>query len=185
MKTKTHIKQVLTNTIPIDTWIIENTISNKNNWGQKVPILSDLCDVYEENKTFDRLVYYVPFGDSARGKTKHRTLFEIRYYTTSLILSVLDNRLDENCSVKLAYEEPTMFDKLENVIWNIYTLYMIQEDITAMLGNLAILEKHVWDNALTFLHKRMSVAGRLLESTGETEQNIRNLIAEHIRDPDD
>jgi hypothetical protein len=181
-KTKNHLDLLWMHTLHIDTWIVEHITFSKNNWGQRVPIGSCLVCVHEEPHQPDVIRYdRSPRSDSKNDDDKD-ALFLLHFYNDHFEFILYDRR-NEGEGIKLQYEDPTMFDKLESLVWNARTIDYIYSDLNTMEENLRLLRNGLWDNPTKFVRKGIGGLSDVYQRVAQLEEHVRYITRYFCEDP--
>jgi len=178
-KTQDQIEKLLSSTIAIDTWVLEHIKFNLNNWKQKVPLGSEPVAIINENSAFDRIDYY-------RDPTcSGQPIFTIEYWTDGIRVTTDPHRQkgdDRDHSLKLAYDEPDFFERLESWIWNIRTVDYINANLVAIGKNLETFKDAILDDK-DLAARRIGYLVGLHEAVGRIDEAVRNLAFRFDNEP--
>lgn len=181
-KDKNQLDLLWQYTYPIDCWILEHITFSKNEWGQRIQIGSCLIQVHENPEDPDIIRY-----DRNPGKTKADddgdALFIIYFYADRAEFALYDRRNDEQ-KIRLTYEDPTMFDRLESMIWNARTIDYIYADLNAMEQNLRLLRDGLWENPQSFVRKSHNHVGALFDMISKLDAHVRNTTRKFVKEED-
>jgi len=174
-KERSQIDSLWGNTIPIDTWILENISFNKNNWHQKVPIGSKFKAFHNSTRNCDIIHYFRGPG------CKDKPIFGILYYETACVCTAETPEINngyrpalENAEITMEYTDPGFFDRLESWIWNVRTIDYIIADLHAVAHNIKEIEHKILRSKESTA-KQFSFIKRLYEKTGELDLTVREL----------
>lgn len=169
-----NIEKLWSNTIPIDTWIIEHIRFFMNEWRQSIQPGSNFLTAHGTNqhdghglvtRDYDLLSYTThPLCD--------KVLFYIRYYDD--YCSISGKKDESEDSTRLEFAHPEFFDKLEQNIWRARTIHYIMADLEAIARNLSTVRDTMWSDQDRLISSTQ--IGVLFESTGELDKSLRDLV---------
>jgi hypothetical protein len=170
-------------THPIDTWIIEHISFSKNEWGQRIQIGSCLTHIHENPDDCDIIRYDRAAGTHDNNEDAN-ALFIIYFFADRAEFALYDRREDEENRIRLTYEDPTMFDKLESMIWNARTIDYIYSDLNVMEQNLRNLRDALWYEPQKMVKKSISDLGDLFRRVSDLDAHVRKVTRRFVRDED-
>lgn len=170
-------------THPIDTWIIEHISFSKNLWGQRIQIGSCLTHIHEGAEDCDIIRYDRAAGSQENDDDKD-TLFIIYFFASHAQFALYDRREDEENRIRLTYEDPNMFDRLESMIWNARTIDYIYADLNAMEENLRSIRDALWYEPQKMVRRSISHLGDIFERVSQLDAHVRKTARHFIRDED-
>jgi hypothetical protein len=179
LKEKNQIDLLWQFTHPIDSWIIEHISFSKNAWGQRIQIGSCIVHIHENAEDYDAIRY-----DRAAGKTGNEddkdALFIIYFYAEYALFALYDHR--EGNKIQLNYEDPSMFAKLESMIWNARTVDYIYADLNAMEENLRLIRDTMWYKPEKMVNKSIHHLGSIFELVSQLDAHVRRTTRLFVRD---
>jgi hypothetical protein len=182
-KEKNQLDLLWQYTAPIDTWIIDHITFSKNGWGQKVQIGSCLHHIHEDPSDCD-IIRYDRSPGNIRNDEDADALFIIYFYSDRAEFTLYDRRQEEEQRLRLTYEDPTMFDRLESAIWNCRTIDYIYADLKAMEENLRLIRDGLWDDPQKMVCKSIGHLGGIFDQVSGLDAHVRKIARIFVREED-
>lgn len=173
-KTKNHLDLLWMHTLHIDTWIVDHITFSKNAWEQRIPIGSCLVSIHEEPDEADIIRYDRSPVRGDRPDNDGDALFMLFFYSDRFEFALYDRREQEN-KIKLAYEDPHMFDKLDSCIWNARTIDYIYADLKTIEENLRLIRDGMWEDPTKLIAKSIGGLGDIFDKTTKLEEHVRRI----------
>jgi hypothetical protein len=181
-KTKNHLDLLWIHTRNIDTWITEEISFAKNAWEQRVSIGSCLISVHDRGDGYDRIRYDRSQRTGHKGTDDDDAIFAIHFYNDSLMF-VPHKVNDTDEFIRIAYNDPMMFDKLESCIWNAKAIDTILDDYRTIIENLSLIKTSLFQDKTKIVSKDHGEVCSLMAATAKLEKHVRTVSRSFIKNP--